>query len=111
MGIGKEYSRKEKGSCIEYSMKIKLMNFLKNSVEIDLDINNLLYADITILSGDEILEVFYPSESKKYDISDLLGLSRSMNCFEGRHTLYIKNKLNLIDKFNLRSNINERWYE
>ena len=67
------------------------MNIMGQATEVEIT-GNPIQIDVTVISGDEILEVFYLGHVEVYDIAKLLGLSsRSVDSFGGRHTVYIRN--------------------
>ena len=83
-------------------MEIKLMNVMGDSIMVEIP-DNPIRIDITVLSGDDILEVFYLTKVVKYDFCELAKLpKRSIDCFGGRDIVYIKNQVDNIELFNSR---------
>lgn len=90
-------------------MELKIMNVMGQQLEVSID-GDPVQIDVTVLSGDEIIEVFYLSHVEVFDISKMLGVKRSMDSFAGRHTVYIRNRFNIINNFNMRSNPLDKWW-
>ena len=90
-------------------MKLKLMNVMGQQTEVEIE-GNPVQIDVTILSGDEVLEVFYLSHVEVYDMAKILRVKRSMDAFAGRHTIYIRNKLDMVDQFNIRKDPLDKWW-
>ena len=92
-------------------MNLKLMNIMNEYLNISIP-DNPVYIDVTVISGDEIAEVFYHSSHMKIDISKELCKERSLDMFWGRHVLYSKaDNINNIEKFNSRSKESEIWWK
>ena len=91
-------------------MKLKLMNCMDEEAIVEIP-DNPEHVDITVLSGDEILEAFYLSGNIKKDINNELGKQRSIDMFDGRHTLISKkNGIDFVEQFNNRSKQKEEWW-
>lgn len=90
-------------------MNLKIMNIMGQQYEINVE-GNPVQIDVTILSGDEIIEVFYLSHVEVFDMAKIMGVKRSVDSFAGRHTIYIRNKLDMIDQFNMRREPLDKWW-
>lgn len=80
--------------------KIIIRDYLDARTEINIEnFEKVLKIDCRVITGDEILIVLYDDLSEEYfDSSDC----RFMDFEDGYYNIYKKDKLDLIDKFNIR---------
>lgn len=80
--------------------KIIIRDYLDTKKEINIsNFEKVLKITCTVLSGDEILMILYDDLSEEvFDSSN----DRSADFFDSLNDIYIKNKLDLIDAFNIR---------
>jgi hypothetical protein len=91
-------------------MNIKLLDFGGNEVVVDVgDIETIKEMDITIMSGDEILTVYYKDGTEKeFDSCNY----RIWDFYDGLYTLYSEDEgVNLLDDEKFVNRFTSYWYE
>ena len=74
---------------------MKLLNYLDESVDVDIDLDDpsILAASVSVLSGDEVLSVLYRDGSEsKYDACELSGMWRASDFHDGSYPVVINGR-------------------